>query len=861
MSSQRRHIPGVYKKTAATLMIGLMSLMVMSKNSVSEEITIDIREQGLSMALMSFAEQARCQIYFQKDLVKDIRLLTSIKGTFETVDALALLLSGTGLKYKYTENHTIVILEDPIARKKSFSGSDSGLPSSGLIIKNSRPRPPVSGHPDPIDAEKDSDSKAYFEEILVTSAKRLQNLQKVPQSIQAMSEMRLEKFGADDFRGYSRVIPSLSFLDRGPGQQKMVIRGITASTSVTAGDEPGNRATVGIYIDEVPVAFNGYNPDLKLFDVERVEVIRGPQGTLYGAGSMSGTIRILTRNPETDRMAAKVSGQLSTTEQGGINIHLNGMINLPLVADKLAVRLTAYDRTISGYIDNVLLNTENVNDEKTTGGRLGLKLKATEKLTVSAKFLHQITKLGGSSSSNINQGVGILEQVRAVEEPYEDKFSIYSASATYSFEAVELFTTFSLFDRRIIDTNDFTHFLAQHDYNPVPFYARNTSDIKNYSFETRLLSKQRENYEWIIGYFQSNQDLSYQQFVPAYGFDNANGDISEAYGRRDILFESELTFDERQRAIFLEGSYDLTSNLRATLGLRYFDYKQIFTIWSNGFFAGGYSQYQSSLSEDGLNPKFHLSYQISENSLLYTQAVRGFRLGGANDFIPMDLCGPDLAALGLTEGPKGYHSDHIWNYEIGSKNSFLNKKMLVNASIFYINWSDIQSTRRLECGFGFTENAGGAISRGFELETSFIPLDSLEIIISGSYTDAEFSEDVFNISAHKGDDVPGVPKLSYNISLDYSFDLSDDLEGSLFVAYQHVGAIYRRAQKRPLEKSSAYDMGLVRFTIRAKNWEMSLFVDNVWDQRARLFVERNFEYNTPIINRPRTWGLTFAYTH
>ncbi|PHZ84419.1 hypothetical protein CRD36_11430 [Paremcibacter congregatus] len=858
MSSPGRHSVCMVIRWVAVFSLGVLFMTPFADGSPSKEKEFHITDKKLSMALMSFALQAKCQIYFPKDLVGNVRMSRSLNGVFDVREALDMILADTGLGYKFTNDRTIIVIKNPNAletRKirgeiSPVSGSDHPMP----------PEQKITGETQTLAVLADADLSPQLEEILVTSAKRSQNLQQVPQSIQAITEMRLEKLEADDFRGYSRVIPSLSFLDRGPGQQKIVIRGITAGTSVTAGDEPGNRATVGIYIDEVPVAYNGFNPDLKLFDVDRVEVIRGPQGTLYGAGSMSGTIRILTKKPEINTLAAKLAGKFSATEQGDTNSHLNGMLNVPLLKDKMAVRLTAYDRNLGGYIDNIFLQKANVNTEKTKGGRIALRFQPREDLIWSAAILHQNTHLGGSASANINQGTGILQQIREVPEPYQDKFTIYSTSVNYEYDDVEVFSTLSLFDRRIIDTNDITHFLPMNGFVPVPFYIQNTSGIKNYSFETRLLSHKGEKFEGIIGYFHSDQKLEYQQFVPAYGFDAANGNLSEAYGRKDILFESQLTFDERQQAVFMEGSYDLTGKLTVTAGLRYFEYKQDYSIWSTGFLAGGYSDYETVVAKNGLNPKFHLMYQWGPDNLIYTQAVRGFRLGGANDFIPADLCGGDLSEIGLSEAPQEYESDHIWNYEIGTKNSLFNNRMRINAAVFYIDWSDIQSTRRLRSGFGFTENAGGAVSRGIEMESHFIPFDNLEITVGGSYTDAEFSQDVDNVDAKKGDDVPGVPKFSYSLSLDYSFALTSALEGGIFASYQHVGAIYRQVQKHPLEKSSAYDMGMVRFSVTSDHWEVSFFVENIWDERARLFVERGFENNTPIVNRPRTWGLSLSKT-
>ena len=245
---------------------------------------------------------------------------------------------------------------------------------------------------------------AALEEIVVTATKRSESLQNVPFSVQAWGEAQLEKLGATDFAGYARSVPSLSFIDRGPGQQQIVLRGVASSTAITNTDQADSKETVAIYFDETPVSLNGFNPDLKLVDIDRIEILKGPQGTLFGAGSLSGTVRIITRKPQFNATDGAVEVDGSRFDHGGSNYAVSAAGNLPLIDDRVALRATGYSYQDGGFIDNVGLESNqsfgriarDVNTSNVAGGRLQLRVRASDVLDLNFKLLRQQSRLGGN---------------------------------------------------------------------------------------------------------------------------------------------------------------------------------------------------------------------------------------------------------------------------------------------------------------------------------------------------------------------------------------------------------------------------------------------------------------------------------
>ena len=667
------------------------------------------------------------------------------------------------------------------------------------------------------------------DEIVVTAQKRAQPLQDVPLSISALTAEQIEKRGFDGFTDYARSVPGLSFVDRGSGRNKITLRG------VSTGVDQNHQSPVGIYIDETPVSFPNNEPDLRLYDVERIEVLRGPQGTLYGAGSMGGTIRMITAKPKLDRIEASVSGSLSTTRHGDESVALNGMINVPLATDKVAMRTVFYYRNEGGFVDNAQLGKSNVNDAETWGARFSLKMAPSETFDATASILLQRSDFGGTQE--IDPTLADLTQRRAVAELRSDDLTVYSLVLHNDFGWADLVSTTSYLDRKINDNRDVTAFLGV----PVPVWLNNVVPDKNFVQEIRLASPSGGTVEWIAGLYYSRRKNSLYQLAWHGGL----------FGipTTTPLLDSDINNVTKQYAAFGELSVNVTEALKITGGLRAFKVKERFSKVSDGIIAGGFSSDSGGSSESKINPKINISYKATPDILVYAQAAQGFRVGGPNTTIP---------PLGGVSAPATFDSDSLWNYEVGFKSDFLGGKGTFNASLFYIDWSDIQVTVTRPDGFSYVTNGDKAKSKGAEVELSLRPVGGLELGATLAYTDAYLAANSASGAGLKGDRIPAVPKWSYDIFGRYSFPLSDALSGYMQANIQHVGGSYNGfpSDVPAPDLQHSYELANAKIGVETGDLDISLFVNNLFDKRAELFVDTTLGDQRINVNRPRTFGIS-----
>jgi iron complex outermembrane recepter protein len=705
-----------------------------------------------------------------------------------------------------------------------------------------------------------------YEEIVVTAQKRSQSVQDVPVSVSVLDQRLMEKRSIDEFSDFARLVPSLSFQDQGASQGQIAMRGIASAP--VAGDEPNSKESVGIYFGEVPVATSRFNPDLNLFDIERVEALRGPQGTLYGAGSLSGTIKIMPNQPDASEFSAAVDSSVSSTRNGGVNYGVNAMVNIPVVEDTFALRAVLSSRFDDGFVDNIARDEPHANDEQISTARLTGKYWVTDQLTMTGMLIYQDSDTDGFPSNDTlvggaDIGLNELEQSRATEEGITDEFVLYNLVVEYEFDSFQILSSTSLWDRDITFDIDLTSGLdlAFGSFG-LQYPLNDTTELQDIVEEVRFTSTGDGPFHWIGGVYFQKQERVYQQSIPVEGYSDATGTDTEAVGSFDNIFESKLSFDEEQVAVFGELSYDLTDKLTATAGLRWFDVTQDFTISAQGVLNGGFTLPRSvTASEDGYNPKFLLSYEVSDDVLVSAIASRGFRLGGTNDVIPVSVCADDLSALGLTKGPESFESESLWNYEVNAKSAFADNRVILNAAVFFIEYEDIQATRRLNCGYGYTDNAGTAESKGVEFELITSLMEGLDFTFGGNYVDAHLTSSD-TIVGEKGDRLPLHPRVSLNASIQYGFDLTSEWYTYVGYDHQYTGEIvsvlgYRDDTTLP-QPLDDYSTGAIRIGAERGDFEAVVSVTNVWDERAELF-ERSFFGDLQRFkfrNQPRTVGLT-----
>ena len=746
-----------------------------------------------------------------------------------------------------------------------------------------------------------ADDANAIEEILVTATKRTASVQDVPLALQVLTTETLEDMGADNIDDYFRTISSLSVVDRGPGFKKYAIRG--TSTGVIS----ESAATVGVYIDEMPISLSGEQPDIKLFDVARVEVLKGPQGTLYGEGSMGGTIKTITNKPNLQDFSGKISASYSDTTDGDDNTKLNAMLNIPLVEDKFAVRLVAYNRDMSGFIDRIaqpdgitldpnwalglppgffpVYNTgpvaakDNINDEETNGGRISALWQVNEKFSISANHLRQSMDVGAFSYENA--GAGEYNSSFAVEENLSDDIDLSNITFEYSFEAFDLLASSSWFNRDKHDEQNTSLFTEQIFWPGVITAGAatlNDFEMESFSQEIRLTSTHEGAFQWLVGAFYLDGELKDDQaFKDDFGFfldfmNDTGFPFLAMIGAAppgitipslDPLLNQTITTENEQKAVFGEVSYELTEQLTATVGLRYFDIEQSVRVVNHDGNILGFGLADGAYpgDETGVTSKFHLAYMINDDALVYAQAVEGFRSGGVN-IAP--LIDPSLAA---------FDSDSLWSYEIGAKTSWLDNRLIVDVAAYYIDWSDIQ----LSVPVGVTRltlNSGEARMIGVELDFIARPMVGLDLRLTAGFVDAELSKDTPGADndevtpGFKGDRLPMVPEVNVSASAQYEFPIEAlGVDGFARADYTYTGDSNTTFNNSSISNGGSsnffvqdsYSLLNLKLGVRTDDWKLTLFVDNVTDERADLLIDNQAGAELITRNRPRTAGISAQY--
>lgn len=637
-------------------------------------------------------------------------------------------------------------------------------------------------------------------EIVVTALKRSTNLQETPISISAITGAAIANSGVQSIADLNASVPSLSFVDGGPSQRRVVIRGIQAA------GEP----TVGTYYDETPVTgaigaandAGGSTPELRLFDVERVEVLRGPQGTLYGSGSMGGTLRIIYSKP-TFETEASADVSLSDTRDGGLNYEASGMINLPVVADKIAVRAVGFYRNANGYIDNIALGIDNINDIESYGGRLLVRLKPTEDWTVDLATYVNRTR---TDTNSWTLASGKYNSDALTRQPVRDDVELYSATSGYDFGGVTLTGVLSYMHRDLSTVSDVSRFIQSSRTagrcaaltnggaacNPTQlasFFGLVDSqsysalypqqEMKAWTGELRLSSDGSGPVNWTVGGFYSDRNTKVVN--PQVNTDRITGVVIEP---QQIATYRLIDDTLKQAAGFGEVSWDVTDRLNLTGGARYFDYKKHIEGQTpqGSILVGARVTPLTTVksSESGWVFKGNASFKITPDVMLYAEAAQGFRPGGANQVIGLDTA--------LTP----YESDSLWNYEVGLKNTLFDRKLFLNVDVFQIDWSDMQITGRTPNGaFSFITNAGSARVRGVELEATARPADGFSLSGNAAYLDAKLTENqaTTNVSAAglKGDRIPYVPKFTAGVAGQYDWAINPNISGFARLDANYVG--------------------------------------------------------------------------
>ncbi|HEX4596153.1 MAG TPA: TonB-dependent receptor [Burkholderiaceae bacterium] len=747
-------------------------------------------------------------------------------------------------------------------------------------------------------AAPSSGAPGAVEEIVVTAEKRSSTIQDTPISISARSGEELQQSGITDLTGVIHEVPGISVRTSGPGQTELEMRGLSSSG--------GAAPTVGFYLNDYPLsppaaALVGkvvVDPDL--FDLTRVEVLRGPQGTLYGSGSMGGTVKLVTNAPTLNKFNAAVQGAASETDGGGFNRGGNAMLNVPLVDDRAAMRVVFTSKVTDGFIDRVVLNpfpppvnpgpacgpgwpgcvrgdvtgatpTQTVkhsNVENLTGGRAELAVFPTDRLQVEALvMLQRITDSGYSEYDDPPGDRLVHYQPFSLGEPFSDDFRLFGVTATYDLGFAKLTSASAFYSRTESQEQDdaealysfFPLFAIPAQFLPILFNETDTT--QQLSEELRLTSSSNGPLQWIVGAFYSRFESTFWEYSAARSVApfSLGGAPANPLG---IIYQAHNPYHMKQYAIFGESTYALTEQFKLTAGLRWYQFRSSASEEVSGVATGtgNGSQAVASFpaSNSGLNPKVTLSYETNHELTLYATAARGFRPGGINQQIPASLC---------TLTTETYGPDSTWNYEVGEKAKLAGGRIVFNSDFYYIRWSQVQQTVNQACGYPLTVNAGDAASYGPEVELWARVTPELSAMLNGTYTHAELTSVAGSLTATtgltSGTTLINVPKYTATAALMYTKPLWDDKKLSVRVSDSYVGS--SRDIAFTSEQLAPYNLIGARFGVTADKWSAFLFGDNLTNKRAELGVNTSsFAFQAPSLvrvatNQPRTIGVDLSY--
>ncbi len=779
-------------------------------------------------------------------------------------------------------------------------GGDVAGPPSAISTPSTAPK---SGKPSAkaATAGKVSPAQTRVEvpDVVVSANKRNQNLRKVPTSIGVISGKELQEHAIQDYEDISRTLPGISFAaHNGAGQDDISIRGISSTV--------GN-PTVGIYIDEVPIITqNGYEGQAqpRFLDLARVEVLRGPQGTLYGASSEGGTIRFITNQPDLDTYSAAFSSDLSGTLHGGANADQQVIVNVPVIKDVFALRLAGELLDESGWINNNnklagVVPKANTNYDRTGDVRISGKLQASSDLVITPSYYYQNIYQG--DSPNFFENDGLYVQNKQVRETLRDTISLPSLTIDQKLGFGHATSVTSYLQRDIDRQADGTDFnstaIADFFLDPTyPQFTNQNSNIlgnspspvlftdrfKTWTQELRLASNVDQRLRWVFGFFFSDQlwsHLDYEtipgfsnEFQQIYGFDINDSVLGQpgnpSLWNNDLVYTVYDHNEITQYAGFGQVEFDILPTLHFSFGDRYVAARESFSETGAGFFEIGGAgtagvPYKQSAIFTAPTPKFSLTYDVNSTTDLYATIAKGFRLGGATTPNTNIACVPGLDQLGFVNAPTTYGSDQLWSYEAGLKTLTLGRTLSINLAGYYIDWSRIQESIVIPvCGGAFNYNVGNAVAYGGEVETRYRP-HQVPGLTLGVNTGAEHATITSTINAQTaavGENVLFVPSWSAAAILDYYHPINDRITGFVKADYDWVGPSngsftvsdpnYRNPSYGVLNLSAGVEL--------TSGWHVALHAQNLFDNH--IIIQR------PIINsrveaytlHPLTIGLNVS---
>lgn len=766
---------------------------------ISPVVRLQIAAKPVHAALIDFALQA--ELSLGGDLEACRGQAPALAGRFSVKTALDRLLAGSGCGYQQPDSRTVIIqrLAPPVRTVKAA---------------------PVS-------------TPLGLGEVVIT-AQRYPNLPgRTPYAISVVSGGALEREAITSLYDLTGQVAGMTVTNLGPGRDKVLLRGLSdgAFTGQT-------QSMVALYLDDVPITYSAPDPDLRLADVERVEIMRGPQGTLYGGGALGGVMRIATRKPDLDRYQASVLAGVGWTQGGGRNDEVEATANLPLIQGRAALRAVAYRETQAGYVTNATLGLRHANASSRAGVRASLRAALTPSWTMTLGLTHQ--SINNKDTQYGLRRLGPKERDNAVREPHDNDFDHVSLTLAGEGDWGRVTGSVSQLSHHFDSRYDASSVATLYGLAAAPAAFDEDKGIDLTVAEVTYATPGEHRLHGLVGAFASTGSIRLATSLHALPVGSAP---AYAERRRDKINEI---------ALYGEVTFDATPRLSATAGLRWFDFGFDTTSLVNQ--AVGQRATGSSADAAGFSPKFLVSYDARPGLLFYGQAAEGYRPGGFNTAgrIGQVFDAPETP-------PRRYKADELWNYELGVKMRAFDDRLQGRAAVFYATWESVQSDQYLADGAAYTANIGNGANRGFEAEAAFRVSERLDLRAAALLNDPEVTKLNLAFSSRKDASLPGVARASASLGFDYHRDLAWGPTLRLQGQASYVGPSYLTFDADQGHEMGEYLGMRAVASLTTSGWALAATLDNPLNGHAN-----SFSFGNPFLitreqivtpPRPRTLSL------
>ena len=771
-------------------------------------------------ALIAFSDQANMSVSYSDVDIRTLRN-SELIGQVEPEEALRRLLAGTGLGFRFVDAASVRIIRLPPVRAKA----------------------PEPEKPQP---------QGMISEVTVTATKRSERLQDTATSAAVLPNPGLWQGGIADTAGLDSFIAGFSTTNLGPGRNKVFVRGLSDGLFVGR-----TQSAVGIYLDETPINFSAANPDLRLVDMEQIEVLRGPQGMLYGSGSIGGVYRMVTNKPDLAQTSGRIALAGSLTQGGQGNKSIDGMLNLPLVTDRIGLRLVGYFDGNGGYIDDIRLNDRNINASHVYGGRGMLRWEISDRWTLDLASTIQYIDQDDSQYSTTEAGP--FKRDNYVGQPYGDRVIINTVTVGADLDWANLISSTSVIDRDISAQYDAT--LGVPRFVPLSGIAspfRTNRDIEMISHESRLTSAGGGAIRWLLGGFFLRTRETYDASLTVPG---AGGIFAGTGFPSDRVYQESRNEGVTELALFGNLEWYLSDSFSVDIGARIFRNAFDVTSMVSGVAIGGQAAAQGRRAQTDAVPKLVFSYRAADDLLIYLRAEEGYRTGGVN--IDTPIMAVSLEDDGPASQVSVFRDDKLWNVEMGIKSEWLQGRLTLNAAGFFVNWKNIQTDQLLPTGLTYVTNAGNGRNLGGEIELAVKPWPDLEIMANLLVNSPHLTTINSALGLEPGDELPGIADLDAGAAVTYTFRLMDAFDGRIAFTYTYVGKSKLFFDENSTASMGGYQIGNLVVAITRGGLEFGISARNLWNSRGNSFAFGNpfslpFQHQvTPV--QPRTVGVFANY--